>query len=255
MNQKLPPLGFRSAYSFGYGVSLPDQMAIALREAGHKVLPITDIMGFWCLVSAIKSAKSNGLNLLGGVEVPLENGRLLLYPDDEMGYSSLCRLISQFHENFLTFQNSGVKTGEPFNWPCPPMLLKRLDGRGRVIAIGNGGLNTLACFAGKAWSLHWGIPESISKSQADSQFKIAQSLKAQPVALVELLASRKRDSILFRIIKAIHGNSLVSRVAQINLNPPKKPEELAGKFGWFPEAINGAILFAEKPTWIPPLGQ
>lgn len=91
------PLGFLTPYSFGEGVCLPARMASALAAAGQTVLPMTDVMGYWALVPALRAAAAHGLRPLFGLYAPLAEGFLLLYPDDEAGFTALSRAASAFH--------------------------------------------------------------------------------------------------------------------------------------------------------------
>lgn len=250
----IAPLAGFSAFSFGEGVALPARLARGLEAAGQAVLPVTDRMGFWGLVPAIKAAQEHELRLLAGLYAPLAGGgAVFLYPDDEMGYRALCRMASRFHREQAVHADGNVQAAS----------LADLTGNGRMILVGRTALQAAGRFAPPAstrggtnegWQRFWGIPAAMSRAEAGRQNELAERIGAAPVAFVAQRAAAKGDAMLLRILRALHGNTLAAQTTPLRALPPESPEQLAGRFGWFPEAVVNAARFAETPTWTPPLG-
>ncbi|NLI78452.1 MAG: hypothetical protein GX442_18685 [Candidatus Riflebacteria bacterium] len=237
-----PPLGFFTPYSFGEGVCPPARMAAALAAAGQTVLPMTDVMGYWALVPALRAAAAHGLHPLFGLYAPLDEGFLLLYPDDEAGFIALSRAASAYH------RQAAPPAGRLPAW------LHGLAGRGRIVAVGAASLETLADLSASGWKPFWGVGPDCSRARAEEEARLAGRLAAPPVAVALLRFAAPGDRFVLRILRAIHQNALADRVAAPQAPIALDPASLARPFAWFPEAVAGAAAFAATPTWAPGLG-
>ncbi len=296
------PLGCFTAYSFGEGTCRPERIAKAISMAGHRIMPLTDTGGYWGLVEAIKAARANGLALLSGVSFPLSDGFIILYPGDEAGFKSVCRLTSEFHEiretrhprstknprvrvvpgfssNLLdgplgngpagrTDPSPAGPAGECFGNPPPPAvvspgenfripwgtLLEGLSGQGRAVAVGTEAIQAFRHIPNPGFERFWGVTGRASRHELTGQASLARSVKASPLALTILRGAKKEDALLLRVLRAIHGNTLAAQVGKEDLPFPAPSDEMARRFDWFPEGLEGTGRFLQEPSWQPPLG-
>src|SRR5262245_1053343 len=58
-----------SAYSFGDGASLPDELALAAAELGHEAIAITDHDGVWGAMELAQSCSALGVRPIAGTEL------------------------------------------------------------------------------------------------------------------------------------------------------------------------------------------
>lgn len=251
---------------------MPDRMARALAAAGHRILPLTDTMGFWGLVPAIRAAETHGLSLLAGMHLPLSEGGLLLYPYDEQGWRSICRTASRYHLSLPNCPHDGLNTWKvqgkapafqmsavsapPGSPAKPAILLDDLPGDISIIAIGQAGLNAISHLPGTGPRLFWGIPATMSIAEATRLAPLANVLGAPPVALASLRAASRGDSLVWKVLNALHANTLAARISapKAKLRPPEPLEHTAARFAWFSKSVEGVRQLIERPTWHPPLG-
>jgi len=87
-----------SAYSFLDGTSLPEELAVAALELGHRALALTDHDGVYGSMEFAHAARAIGLRPIHGAELSLDDGRhLTLLVADERGWRNLCRLLTLAH--------------------------------------------------------------------------------------------------------------------------------------------------------------
>ncbi|WP_313317724.1 error-prone DNA polymerase [Stenotrophomonas sp.] len=85
-----------SAFSFQRGASTADELFARALHHGYKALAITDECSLAGIVRALRAAEECGLPLIVGSEMQVEQGpRLVLLVADDVGYQSLCWLITQ----------------------------------------------------------------------------------------------------------------------------------------------------------------
>ena len=108
-----------SAYSFLDGASLPEELAAAALELGHRTLALTDHDGVYGSMEFAHAARAIGLRPIHGAELSLhppppspdgvaprtgDRGRqadarhLTLLVASERGWRNLCRLLTLAHE-------------------------------------------------------------------------------------------------------------------------------------------------------------
>ena len=93
-----------SNYSFLDGASPVDDLVAAAKERGMDALALTDTNGLYGAVRFWNAANEVGIRPIFGVELTtLDFGHLVLIAKDELGWRSLCRIVSKA-------QLAGVKT-------------------------------------------------------------------------------------------------------------------------------------------------
>ncbi len=93
-----------SAFSFGDGASLPDELALAAAEQGHGAMALTDHDGIWGSMEFAQACSAQGVRPITGAELTVTDGgirpvHLTLLVEDAGGYSNLCRLITEAHRD------------------------------------------------------------------------------------------------------------------------------------------------------------
>jgi len=92
-----------SAFSFGDGASLPDELALAAAELGHEALAITDHGGVWGAMEFAQACKAMNVRPIVGTEMTVrESGRdfhLTLLVESAEGWRNLCRLVTEAHRH------------------------------------------------------------------------------------------------------------------------------------------------------------
>lgn len=90
------PLWCKSHYSFLEGASDPDELVSEARHLGLRSLALTDRDGVHGVVRAHLAAQREGLHLIVGSEVTLDDGStVVLLVRDRDGYRNLCRLVTR----------------------------------------------------------------------------------------------------------------------------------------------------------------
>jgi error-prone DNA polymerase len=85
-----------SCYSFLRGASRPNELIERAKTLGYTALALTDECSFAGLAQAHVAAKAQGLHLIVGTELRLDDALVLvLLARNHDGYSDLCRLITQ----------------------------------------------------------------------------------------------------------------------------------------------------------------
>jgi len=89
------PLWCKSGFSFLEGASQPEELVEAAGQHGLAALALTDRDGVYGAVEAHVKARENGVRLLLGSEVSIEDGSaLVLLAMNRAGYGNLCRLVT-----------------------------------------------------------------------------------------------------------------------------------------------------------------
>src|SRR5918992_5406306 len=102
-----------SAYSFLDGASLPEELAVRAAELGYEALALTDHDGVYGSLEFAHAAKAFGVRPITGAEVTLVGGvHVTLLVESQMGYSNLCRLLTEAHR-FTRATKSPVRVRGP----------------------------------------------------------------------------------------------------------------------------------------------
>ncbi|WP_264798798.1 PHP domain-containing protein, partial [Acetobacter peroxydans] len=84
-----------TCFSFLRGASHPDELMRQAKALGYTALGVTDYNSVAGLVRAHDAACEQGIRLIPGARLELEDGAgLLVYPQDRDGWASLCRLLT-----------------------------------------------------------------------------------------------------------------------------------------------------------------
>jgi error-prone DNA polymerase len=88
----------RSAFSLLHGASHPEALVERAHSLGLSALAITDRNGVYGLPAAHEVAKAVGLPLICGATVTMVGlGHVVLLAENDLGWASLCRLLSDAH--------------------------------------------------------------------------------------------------------------------------------------------------------------
>jgi error-prone DNA polymerase len=106
-----------SAYSFGDGASLPDELATRAAELGYEALALTDHDGLWGSMEHAEACSAAGIRSITGAELTVSDGgepfHLTLLVENAGGYRNLCRLVTEAHAETRP---------HPDREPLPPVL-------------------------------------------------------------------------------------------------------------------------------------
>jgi error-prone DNA polymerase len=122
-----------SAFSFGDGASLPDELALAAANLGYEAIAITDHDGVWGAMEFARSCRALGVRPIVGCELTVYDGEapphlrdpdwrgncspgcfhLTLLVEDAAGWRNLCRLVTEAHR--------GTRP-KPDREPLPPAV-------------------------------------------------------------------------------------------------------------------------------------
>ena len=92
---KYTELQVTTNFSFLKGASHPEEMMEQAAALGYQQIGITHVNSFAGIVRAHVAAKNNGIRLIPGVHLELQDGiALLAYPVNRKGYASLCKLLT-----------------------------------------------------------------------------------------------------------------------------------------------------------------
>jgi len=89
-----------SAFSFLDGASNPMELAAAAAANGYPAFALTDHDGVWGSMEFAHACKGFGVRPITGAELTLQGDRhMTLLVEDEIGYRSLCRLLTAAHSH------------------------------------------------------------------------------------------------------------------------------------------------------------
>jgi error-prone DNA polymerase len=128
-----------SAYSFLDGASTPEELAARAADLGYEALALTDHDGVCGSLGFAHAAKAFGVRPITGAELSLEGGtHVTLLVETPLGYSNLCRLITEAHAG--TRPKEGA---DPLPPELPPeSLFERTDGLVCLSGCARHGLGT-----------------------------------------------------------------------------------------------------------------
>lgn len=95
ISPRYAPLWCKSHYSFLTGASSPQELVQRAHAHGLSHLALCDVDGVYGVVRAHLEAKEQGLHLILGSEISIQDGgRVVVLARSKTGYENLCRLIS-----------------------------------------------------------------------------------------------------------------------------------------------------------------
>ena len=136
-----------SAFSFGDGASLPDELALAAAERGYEAMALTDHDGVWGAMEFAQACSAQGVRPISGCEMTVYEGlaapgsgaeeaagvvpfHLTLLVESSQGWRNLCRLRHRGARGHAAEARSG---------PPPPRPAARFAGgaqRGARLPLG-----------------------------------------------------------------------------------------------------------------------
>jgi DNA polymerase-3 subunit alpha/error-prone DNA polymerase len=232
-----------------WGTASPQQICRAARQMGYERLALTDtdnLYGLWPFLSA---CRREGLTPIVGAEVtePKSSRRAVCLVETDEGYRNLCRLLTRRHLEAEAFD---LETD----------LIARAEGL-TVLTVDPG---LLAAWHEAGVTAAAVMP--VRTRSATHPLRVAaRRLQMPVVAAPGSFFLRPQDAGLQRILRAIAGNTSLSRLAAEDVSPPDaclaSPQEYARRFLPCPEALGDTVALAERleftgPTFgtvLPPL--
>jgi DNA-directed DNA polymerase III PolC len=226
------PLHVRSHFSLLRGTASPARLCTLAREYGYTGLALTDrdnLYGLWPFLSA---CRREGLRPVVGAEVTEPgSGRIVVcLVENDQGYTHLCNLITRRHRN------------GPFNLKeaiadlheglivlsRDHSLLAELLQNGVKVAADLGPRPVEAAGKLRKWAARSGVPA---------------------VATPDCSIADKDDASLYRLLRAIAGNTSLSRLNNEEMidgqNRFAPPEVYQQRFAVWPEVIPASLALAE----------
>ncbi len=92
-----PLLSINTFFSLMHGIYSPYELCLRAKELGYSTVAITDRNNLYGLPDFLKSCDKIGLRPIIGAEISSENGSVLLYSHGAVGYSHMCKVITDKH--------------------------------------------------------------------------------------------------------------------------------------------------------------
>jgi error-prone DNA polymerase len=97
LSARFAHLHVRSGFSYGFGVTTPEELVRAAAEMGMGALALTDRDGLYGIPKFLEAAEGTGVSPIVGAEVSMEGGgHLVLLAESMEGCRSLCRLLTSY---------------------------------------------------------------------------------------------------------------------------------------------------------------
>jgi len=243
------PLVTRSCYSFMRGTSQPQTLCKTARQLGYRQLALTDtdnLYGMWTFLTACR--KESIIPIIGAeVTEPNSRKRVTCLVENEIGFRNLCQLLSRRHcdDDFqLTkaLEELAVGLVVPVT---DEQLLVHLHGLGILVAAALCRRPT---------------------EEGRRLRRVARQFEVPAVAVPDSYFSTPGEYDLHRVLRAIDGNTSLSRLAKDQVDHPEawlaSPAEYKSRFSIWPEVIENSHILAKRlsftgPQWgivLPPYG-
>jgi error-prone DNA polymerase len=247
-------LGVHSCFSLMQGVNTPRQIAETAKRLGYTHLALTDFDNLYGLWPFLAACREHGLTPIVGAQLTdLQTPRqAVCLVESHKGYRNLCRLITRRHcdDNFQ-LKEAIPRHGDGLTvlTQCP-RLLKDLHGKG-VFTAG-----------------------MILRKPSPTGFGLRQEARRLGIPVVAASGSfflSPQEFAIHRLLRAIDGNTVFSRLAKTDIAPPdawlKSPSHYASCFVVWPEVIADTKRLIRRlqftgprhglvmPPWNPPDGR
>jgi error-prone DNA polymerase len=261
-----------SAFSFGDGASLPNELALAAAEHGYEAIAITDHDGVWGAMELAQACAALDVRPIAGCEMTVTDGgapfHLTLLVETASGWRNLCRLVTEAHRDTRP---------RPDRDPLPPVLrlssleernegLVCLSGcardgalagrweRGDLERAGRLGDRLLAAFGRDRFRVELQRPFWRHDRARNRWLEgMARRLGVQCVATGNVHMHRPDRSPLQDAMVAVRlGGSLEETEPRRRSNGSSylaPPAEMAARFADYPEAVAEAGRLAERLTF------
>ena len=233
------PLVVRSHYSLMRGTASVRRLARAARRMGYERLALTDtdnLYGLWPFLSA---CREEGLTPMVGAEVtePAHGRSAVCLVETDEGYRNLCRLLTRRHLNPEEFDLAAALPA---------------DAAGLTVLTADPGLLAALAAAGVAAAAMLRRP-----LPAGHPLRVAAARAGAPVVAVPDSVCLAADELaLHRILRAIAGNTCLSRLAAADCAPPDAwlapPAAYAERFATLPRALHATAEIAARLTFTGP---
>jgi error-prone DNA polymerase len=224
------PLHVHSSFSPAWGLHHPEKLCAAAVDTGISRMALTDRNGLYGIPHFIQCAREAGIAPLIGSEAVTEGHRAVLLVRNQTGYGNLCRLLSDLH------------CRGDFDLPS-------------AIAQYRDGLCVLTDDAGVLRPLKRVSPEDLFVElspghQMHRALALARDSDLPPVATTRALFLHTDDHILHQVLRAIHLNARLSRLAPSDTAAERDlllaPARIADHFPHCPEALENTALVADR---------
>ncbi|MCP3950672.1 MAG: DNA polymerase III subunit alpha, partial [Desulfobacterales bacterium] len=227
------PLTVRSYYSLMWGTASPREICTAARKLGYTRLALTDTDNLYGLWPFITACRRTGITPIIGAEVtdPDTDTRAVCLVENDTGYRNLCRLISRRHRE------------KPFD------LARALrdQAAGLVILTVDAALLTTLHAAGATVAA--ALPRRPS-GRSMRLIKLARKTGFPAVATPGSFFLRPEDLNLHRMLRAIDGNTSLSRLPAGKVAPPDAwlapAKTYTRRFNVWPETVQASHDLSER---------
>jgi DNA polymerase-3 subunit alpha len=242
-----------SYYSLLDGVASPEELVLAARKLGMKVLALTDHNGLYGAIEFYRAAKEHGIKPIIGAELTLsDGGNLVLLIRDARGYRNLSQIISK-----------GRLEGGHLGFKCSLATISKY--RNGLIALSGGRKGRVTQLLRQRkledainWTrqLHTIFGEHLylelqQHSAQDTLLNlrlrdIAVEQKIPLVATNDIHFTAGRDWQLRRILRAIHHNTVLDKVDDAGSSEQylKSPAQMEELFSGFSRAVSNTQAIA-----------
>ena len=251
-----------SNYSFKEGASTVEELLERSKELGYPALALTDHDNLCGAMHFAESAQSMGIHPIIGAEVTLTDGsHLTLLAETRQGYGNLCSLISSAYmdggrqnpkldpQHFQSHsQGIILLTGCP-QGKLPGLLAQGKYGEAEAV------LRQYLDWFGSA-SVFVELQRNLVKGDTTRNRRLvalARRLGADVVATNNVHYHVKdRHRLQDALVAIQHNQSLDQAMPHLRTNSQyhlKSPQQMAGLFRSYPEAIDNTLRIAERCTF------
>jgi len=233
------PLHIRSHFSLLRGTASPARLCALAKSYGYKGLALTDTDNLYGLWPFLASCRREGLKPVVGAEItePNTNRRTVCLVRDEHGYKTLCNLITKRHgkspfnlANAITDLHRGLIV-----LSRDQSFLAEVFSRGATVAADLGSRPTQAANRLRKWAKTAGVPA---------------------VATPDCGIAVQDDAHLYRLLRAIAGNTTLSRLTREAVEGGgdcfAPPGVYRQRFAAWPEAVEASTSLAESCSFTGP---
>jgi error-prone DNA polymerase len=193
-------------------------------------MALTDRNGLYGIVRFIQCAREAGIAPIIGSEAVTRDHRAIILVRDQTGYENLCRLLSDLH----------CRKG----FDLPSSLARYRDGL-CILTDDPGVVKSLKKVSSKDLFVEMSPGHQMHRALA-----LARDTGISPVATTRALFLDPEDHALHRVLRAIHLNTRLSRLAPSDIAAEGdlllSPELMADHFPHCPEAMENTVRAADR---------
>ncbi|HEV7366498.1 MAG TPA: DNA polymerase III subunit alpha [Gemmatimonadales bacterium] len=267
-------LHVHSHFSFGLGVSSPENLAEAAAQRGFRALACTDTNAVYGAVEFQRACAAAGVRPILGAHLVADGQETVALATNEQGWGALCRAVTRIH-----WERSGARTGVLVKEGAQGVEEKgcqaRPDGTSMSVRAERGALYKLASDRDGLILLSRDIgfleetlrisgPVNLYAELRPGRARhavlaAARRLGLPVVATNGVVAARAEEWSRHRLLRAIALNTTLSSLPAEEVWPYQawlcSGEELARHFPDCPEAMRAAEEIAERCSYTIPVGR